>query len=112
MVVKLYVPDRGDIVWVDFNPTKGREQSKVRPAIVLSPRTYNQKTNLSIMCPITSVVKGYPFEVIVSSKEIEGVILSDHARSLDWKARNAKFIVKAKPKVLREVLQKLNLLIN
>jgi mRNA interferase MazF len=110
MVAKSYTPDRGDLVLVDFNPTKGREQAKVRPAIVLSPRIYNQKTNLAIMCPITSVIKGYPFEVAVKSKEIEGAVLSDHVRSLDWKARNAKFIAKAKPKVLSEVFLKLNLL--
>lgn len=108
---KMYVPDRGDLVWVDFNPTKGREQAKVRPALVISPQSYNQKTNLAIMCPITSVQKGYPFEVVVTEKKVSGVILSDHVRSLDWKARNTKFIVKAKPKIVQEVQAKLLLLI-
>lgn len=107
----MYVPDRGDLVWVDFNPTKGREQAKVRPALVISPQSYNQKTNLAIMCPITSVQKGYPFEVVVTEKKVSGVILSDHVRSLDWKARNTKFIVKAKPKIVQEVQAKLLLLI-
>lgn len=111
MVNKPYIPDRGDVVWVDFNPTKGREQAKVRPAIVLSPKSYNQKTNLAIMCPVTSVQKGYPFEVVLSDKEVDGVVLSDHVRSLDWKARSTKFIVKAKPKVIQEVQQKLSLLV-
>ncbi|MFT5037206.1 MAG: mRNA interferase MazF [Candidatus Azotimanducaceae bacterium] len=111
MVKKLYIPDKGDLVWVDFNPTKGREQAKVRPAIVVSPKAYNQKTNLAIMCPVTSVQKGYPFEVEIKDKKVSGVILSDHARSLDWKARNTKFIVKAKPTVIRAVQSKLLLLI-
>jgi len=111
MVAKTYVPDRGDIVWVDLNPTKGREQAKVRPAIVISPKNYNQKTNLAIMCPITSVQKGYPFEVIINDKNVSGVVLADHVRSLDWKARNAKFIAKAKPKALSEVQTKLLLIL-
>ena len=96
MVKKLYVPDSGDLVWVDLNPTKGKEQAKVRPAIVLSPKSYNQKTGLAIMCPITSVEKGYPFEVVVSETKVTGVILSDHVRSLDWSVRNIKFIIKDK----------------
>lgn len=83
MVAKPYFPDRGDLVWVDLTPTKGREQAKVRPAIVLSPKIYNQKTNLAIMCPITSSSKEYPFEVAVNDKKVSGVILSDHVRSLD-----------------------------
>ncbi|MEY3783886.1 MAG: hypothetical protein RLZZ230_208 [Candidatus Parcubacteria bacterium] len=111
MVNKSYIPDTGDIVWVDFNPTVGREQAKVRPAFVISPKVYNQKTSLALMCPITSVEKGYPFEVAVSDAKVEGVILSDHIRSLDWRARNVSFIVKMKPKTIRAVRQKLSLLI-
>lgn len=111
MVAKTYTPDRGDLVWVDFNPTKGREQAKLRPAIVISPRAYNQKVGLALMCPITSAEKGYPFEVKVNDKNIFGVILADHVRSLDWKARNAKFITKARPKVVTEVLTKILLLV-
>lgn len=111
MVAKTFVPDRGDLVWVDFNPTKGREQSKIRPAIVVSPKNYNQKTNLAILCPITSVQKGYPFEVAVNDKRVSGVILADHVRSLDWSARNVKFIAKAKSKVIQEVQTKLLLLV-
>jgi len=111
MVNKLYVPDRGDFVWVDFNPTRGKEQAKIRPAIVVSPKSYNQKTSLAIMCPITSVQKNYPFEVVVSDKKVSGVILSDHVRSLDWKTRNTKFIAKAKPGVITEVQTKLGLLV-
>lgn len=111
MVAKNFVPDSGDLVWVDFNPTKGREQAKVRPAIVISPKSYNQKTSLAIMCPITSTQKRYPFEVVVKNKKVTGVILSDHVRSLDWRVRNVKFIAKARPNVITEVKQKLLLLI-
>ena len=111
MVAITFIPDRGDLVWVDLNPTKGREQSKVRPAIVLSPKSYNQKTNLALMCPVTSVQKGYPFEVAVKDKKVTGVILADHVRSLDWSARNVKFAAKAKPKVIDEVQTKLRLLL-
>ena len=111
MVKKNFVPDKGDIVWVDFNPTRGREQAKVRPAIVISPKSYNQKTNLAIMCPITSIQKGYPFEVVVTDKKVSGVILADHVRSLDWKSRNTKFITKVKPKIIQEVQIKLLLLV-
>jgi mRNA interferase MazF len=111
MVTKKYVPQSGDVVWVNFNPTKGREQGKVRPAIVVSPQSYNQKTGLAIMCPITSVAKGYPFEVVIQDKKVGGVILSDHVRTLDWNERNVKFIVHATPAVMREVKNKLMLLI-
>ncbi|MEK7639352.1 MAG: endoribonuclease MazF [Patescibacteria group bacterium] len=111
MVKKSYIPDRGDLVWVDLNPTKGREQAKVRPAMVISPKTYNQKTGLAIMCPITSVSKRYPFEVMVNDKKVSGVVLSDHVRSLDWKARNVKYITKAKVGIVVEVQTKLGLLI-
>jgi len=111
MVAKPYIPNRGDVVWVDLNPTRGREQARVRPAIVMSPKAYNQKTNLAIMCPITSVQKGYPFEVEIKDKKISGAILSDHVRSLDWKARNTRFIAKAKPSVTAEVQSKLLLLL-
>jgi len=111
MVAKDFVPDRGDLVWVDLNPTKGREQAKVRPAIVVSPKSYNQKTSLALMCPVTSVQKRYPFEVAVKNKKVSGVILADHVRSLDWKARNTKFIVKAEKAVIEEVRTKLSVLI-
>jgi len=86
-----YVPDRGDLVWLDFDPHSGKEQAGRRPALVLSPAPYNRKTGLAIACPITSQVKGYPFEVSVNSPGgISGVVLSDHVKSIDWVARNAK----------------------
>ena len=111
MVKKGYVPDKGDVVWIDLNPTRGREQAKVRPAMVVSPKAYNQKTDLAIMCPITSVQKGYPFEVVIQDKKVTGVVLSDQVRSVDWKVRNVRFIAKAKPSVIQEVQTKLALLV-
>ena len=110
MVAKSYVPDRGDIVWLDLNPTKGREQAKRRPAIVLSPKSYNKKTSLLLACPITSVTKGYPFEVPVAHKKVEGVILADHVRSLDWRARKAERITQASSDTVEKVSTLLQLL--
>ena len=99
---KAYAPDRGDIVWLNFTPQSGHEQAGKRPALVLSPRSYNEKVGLAIFCPVTSQVKGYPFEVRLSGK-IKGVVLSDQIRSLDWTTRNAEFIEKASSKVISEV---------
>jgi mRNA interferase MazF len=106
-----YVPDRGDIVWLNFTPQAGHEQRGTRPAIIISPKIYNKKTNLALCCPITSNTKGYPFEVIVNGKKINGVILSDHLKNLDWKAREIKFIEKASNQVLTESIDKISTLI-
>ncbi len=110
-MVKTYVPSRGDIVWLNFNPQSGHEQAGKRPAIVLSPKEYNIKTKLAILCPITSKVKGYPFEVLISSKKISGVVLADQIKNLDWQARNIEFISTAPEKVIDEISEKLSLLI-
>jgi mRNA interferase MazF len=112
MVNEKYIPERGDIVWLNFNPQSGHEQMGKRPAIVVSPKKYNSKTNLALFCPITSKIKNYPFEVIILEKEINGVILSDQIKSLDWKERNAEFIGKSSEEVLEEVINKVLLLIN
>ena len=107
-----YIPDSGDIIWITFNPQAGHEQAGHRPALVLSPKAYNEKVSLSILCPITSQVKGYPFEVVVpEGLEIKGVILSDQVKSLDWKARNAQFSCKLPPEQFNEVVKKLGTLI-
>lgn len=107
-----YIPERGDAVWIDFNPQAGHEQSGRRPAIVLSPRSYNGKVGLCLLCPMTSKVKGYPFEVLFpSSAGVTGVILSDQAKSLDWQLRNAEFITKLPKAVTSEVLKKLKSLL-
>jgi mRNA interferase MazF len=106
-----YTPDRGDIVWLNFTPQAGHEQKGKRPAIILSPKEYNKKTGLAVCCPITSNVKGYPFEVIVNGKKIDGAVLSDHLKNLDWKARDIKYIEKAHTEVLNEVVEKISVLI-
>jgi mRNA interferase MazF len=110
---KFYVPDRGDIVWLSFDPQSGHEQSGRRPALAISPQEYNEKTDLAIFCPITSQVKDYPFEVkIPDNLKISGVILSDQIRSLDWKTRKAEFICKLPQIALTETLNKINVLLN
>ena len=83
----MYIPQKGDIVWVNFNPQKGHEQKGKRPAIVISPYEYNKLTSLAIVCPITSKIKNYPFEVKINGI-IQGVILADQIKSLDYKSRN------------------------
>lgn len=105
---KDYVPSKGDIVWLDFDPQLGREQSGLRPALIISPISYNKKVGLALICPITSQEKGYPFEVkIPENLKISGVILSDHVKSLDWKARNSKFIDKIPKKFMEDVNAKI-----
>jgi len=83
-----YVPDRGDLVWVSSSPQRGREQAGRRPALVLSPKGYNRRIGLALVCPVTSRVKGYPFEVrLPEGSAAAGVVLCDQLRSLDWRAR-------------------------
>jgi mRNA interferase MazF len=106
------VPRRGDIVWLTFNPQAGHEQAGRRPAVVLSPLSYNAKVGLALLCPITSAVKGYPFEVnLPHGLPISGVILADQVKSLDWQARAVEFISALPNAVTREVLQKIGLLL-
>lgn len=107
-----YKPKRGDVVWLAFNPQTGHEQAGRRPALVLSPEEYNSKVGLAIFCPITSKVKGYPFEVIIpDGLKVSGAILSDQTKSLDWRARKAEFLCKLPTETVDEVLQKLNTLL-
>ena len=108
---RLYVPDRGDVVWLEFNPQAGHEQSGRRPALVISPRAYNEKVGLALFCPITSQVKGYPFEVVLpQGLKVTGAILSDQIKSLDWRAREAKRVTSVPPGVIDEVLAKIAIL--
>lgn len=106
-----YTPKRGDIIWLEFDPQSGHEQSGTRPALVISPQEYNAKSGLCLAMPITSKIKGYPFEVAIKNKNISGVILSDHIKSLDFRARNAKFCGKVDSLTLKLTLQKLELLL-
>ncbi|MBP8718879.1 MAG: endoribonuclease MazF [Candidatus Atribacteria bacterium] len=107
-----FIPQRGDIVWINMQPQAGHEQSGRRPAIVLSPTAYNEKVGLAILCPITNQIKGYPFEVILpKGLKINGAILSDQVKSLDWKIRRAEFCDKVPDYVIAEVLKKIKVLL-
>lgn len=102
-----YCPRRGDIVWLNFNPQAGHEHAGHRPALVISPESYNRKVGLALFCPITTQSKGYPFEVAIPpGMAVSGVILSDQVKSLDWKARKARFGEKLPIEALQEVLAK------
>ena len=111
MVEKVYVPDRMDIVWIDLNPVRGHEQANLRPALVLSPKKYNESTGLMVACPITSRIKGYSYEVSLKTKKVEGVVLSDQIRNLDWRNRKARFIQKASPNVFSEIRENIETLL-
>ena len=103
-----YLPDAGDLIWLDFTPQAGREQAGRRPALVLSPRGYNSKTSLAIVCLITNQVKGYPFEVpLPPSGKISGVVLSDHLKNLDWRQRRATKVGRVPPAILRSVRERI-----
>lgn len=107
-----YVPERGDIVWLQFAPQAGHEQAGRRPALVVSPRSYNGKVGLALFCPITSQVKGYPFEVMLApGGKTAGAILSDQLKSLDWRAREAKKFDTVSDSVLKDVLAKIAALV-
>jgi len=111
-VARRYVPARGDAVWLTFTPQAGHEQAGPRPALVLSPASYNGEVGLAILCPITSQVKGYPFEVATpTGSRLGGVILADQVKSLDWRVRQAEFICKLPRETTAEVLEKLGVLL-
>jgi mRNA interferase MazF len=106
-MVKRAVPDRGDLVWLEFEPQAGHEQAGRRPALVLSPRAYNDRVGLLLACPVTTHIKGYPFEVLLPADgSITGAVLSDQIKNLDWRARRAKIIATVPAAVLDEVLAK------
>jgi mRNA interferase MazF len=107
-----YTPERGDVVWISFNPQAGHEQAGRRPAVVLSPKAYNGKVGLAILCPITNQAKGYPFEVELPKEvDVTGVILSDQVKSLDWRVRRAEFKESLPAEVIEDVLAKLGTLL-
>lgn len=110
--MKEYIPTQKDIVWIDFDPTKGHEQSGHRPALVISKDEYNKASGLCICVPITSSIKGYPFEVRCDNLNKDSVILSDQIKSIDYKARGLKFIAKCDDDKFYEVIENINLLIN
>ena len=107
-MTRTYIPNVGDLIWLSFDPQAGREQAGRRPALVLSPAAYNEKTDLALVCPVSSRVKGYPFEVALpEGLAISGVVLSDHLKSLDWKQRKAEFVARVPAEVVSEVLARL-----
>ncbi len=106
------MPNCGDVVWITLNTQAGHEQAGRRPALVLSPKSYNSKTGLAIFCPITNQIKGYPFEVLLpEGLPVAGAILSDQVKSLDWHVRNAELICVLPAETISEVLQKLSVLL-
>ena len=99
-----YIPSRGDLVWLQFAPQTGHEQSGRRPAVIVSPATYNEKVGLCLCCPVTRRVKGYPFEVpLPDGLQIAGVVLCDQLKSLDWKARNVSLIGALPGRAIRQI---------
>jgi mRNA interferase MazF len=111
--VAAYVPSRGDLIWLQFNPQAGHEQAGRRPALVISPSSYNRRVGLAVCCPVTSQVKGYPFEVLLpEGLGVEGAILSDQIKSLDWRVRTASRIGSVPADVLQETVGKLLALVD
>lgn len=105
-------PDRGHLVWLSLNPQSGHEQAGRRPALVLSPVSYNGPVGLALVCPVTSRAKGYPFEVpLPAGLPISGVVLADHVKCLDWRSRRAEYIAEAPASVVAEVVRRLSLLL-
>lgn len=110
MVARAYVPEAGDLVWID--PQPGHKRRGRRPALILSPQPYNSRSRLAIACPITGQIKGYPFEVMLPpSGTISGAVLSDQVKSLDWGVRRIAFEAKAPESVITEVLERLRVLL-
>jgi mRNA interferase MazF len=112
MVKNKYIPERGDLVWLNFDPTKGHEQKGRRPSVVLSPIEYNCKSTLAIFCPITSVSKEYPYEVEIEKNKIEGFALVDQMKNFDWSKRDIEFISRLNKENLKKIIQKAITLIN
>jgi mRNA interferase MazF len=108
-----YVPARGDLIWLQFDPHAGHEQAGHRPALVISPSSYNRRVGLALCCPVTSQVTGYPFEVLLpQGAGIEGAILSDQIKSLDWRVRRARRIGNLPADVLQETVGKILALVD
>lgn len=106
-----YVPDEGDIVWMNFTPQSGHEQAGRRPAVVLSPKAYNGRAGLLVCVPITNQVKGYPFEVVLAGSGATGAALADQVKSLDWQTRQAERKAKATPAEMAEIRARIKALL-
>lgn len=110
-MARRFVPDTGNIVWLEFLPQAGHEQAGHRPALVLSPASYNGKTGIMLCCPMTTQIKGYPFEVVIHAQGVSGAVLADQVKNLDWRARKATPKGKASAEELEEVRAKLAVLL-
>lgn len=110
-MARAYVPEAGDVVWLEFDPQAGHEQSGHRPALVVSPAVYNGKAGLMVCCPMSTRIKGHPFEVLTQVDGVDCAVLSDQVKSLDWKVRRAKKKAAAPEGVMREVRAKLKALL-
>lgn len=111
MVARAFVPNAGDVVWLEFDPQAGHEPAGHRPALVISPASYNGKTGLMVCCPITTKAKGHPFEVITQIDGVDCAVLSDQVKSLDWKVRHAKKKATVAPQVMLHVRAKMKALL-
>jgi len=111
MVGRAYLPEAGDVVWLEFDPQAGHEQAGHRPALVISPATYNGKTGLMVCCPMTTKIKGHPFEVSVDMNGVAGAVLADQVKSLDWKVRGARKKAVVSDQVMRHVRAKIKVLL-
>ena len=111
MTTRAYVPDSGDIVWLEFDPQAGHEQAGHRPALVISPASYNDKTSLMVCCPLTTKIKGHPFEVLTDVSGVAGAVLSDQVKSLDWRARKTKKKGSVSASVMQHVRAKIKALL-
>jgi mRNA interferase MazF len=109
---KSYIPRRGDIVWTTFDPSVGHEQARVRPALVLSPEIFNRNIGLALVAPITSRVRGGGFEVVLAKASVAGVVLCQQVRTIDFVARDVRFVERAHPAILDEALTKVRLLLD
>ena len=112
MRTTIYVPERGDVVWLDFDPQAGHEQAGRRPALILSPLSYNRPVRLALACPITNRIKGYPYEVVLPPDlSVTGAVLSDQVGSVDYTARNAHYITSLPDDIVQEVMEKASTLL-
>ena len=108
-----YIPNRGDVVWFTFDPQAGHEQAGVRPAVVLSPKSYNERSSLIIVVPVTRQIKGYPFEVVLPEDlPVAGAVLADQIKSVDWRARQARFICALPANTVNDVLKRAAVLVS
>lgn len=112
-MVNHYIPDRGDFIWLEFTPQKGKEQAKTRPALVISPKKYNKSSSLALVCPIASKYRGWGFEILLpKTLGVNGSILVDQLKSLDFNARNAKYIGPCPTNIVSDVIAKIRTLID